>query len=66
MRLPEENKARFNELAEARRRVNEELDLLVHNIESSEVNDERVRLEAQHLQVRHEGIIRDMLLLLVP
>jgi hypothetical protein len=66
MQIPEYEKARFEELDQQRRRINEELDLLVQRLREGSVTDaDRVRLQVQHLLVRHDGILRDMIDLLV-
>ena len=66
MRVPDEDRARLEDLDDQRRRIYEEFNHVVQLIREGAVRDpERVRMEAQHLHVRHEGIIRDMLDLLV-
>lgn len=61
MRLPEDEVARFEELDEQRRRVMDEFNLLVINMRSGLFGDyERIRMEAQHLHMRHTAIIREM------
>jgi hypothetical protein len=66
MRIPDQDKARFEELDEQRRRINDEFNFIVQNLRAGLVSDpDRVRLEAQHLQVRHEGILREMIDMLV-
>ena len=65
MRVPEEDMAIFEGLDGQRRRINEDFDLLVQRAREGAIRDvDRARLEAQQLQVKHEGIIRDMLDLL--
>jgi hypothetical protein len=65
MRVPEEDMALFEELDAQRRRVNEDFDLLVQRAREGSIrNVDSARLEAQQFQVRHEGIIRDLLGLL--
>lgn len=67
MRVPEESKSRFEELDEQRRRVDDEFNLLTQELRSgSRKSDDRIRIEAQQLHVRHQGIIREMIDLLVP
>jgi hypothetical protein len=66
MRIPAQDRARFEELDEQRRRINDEFNFIVQNLRAGLVSDpDRVRLEAQHLQVRHEGILREMIEMLV-
>jgi hypothetical protein len=56
----------FEDLDSQRRRINEEFDRLVQRIREGSIRDvDRARLEAQQLQVKHEGAMRDMLDLLV-
>jgi hypothetical protein len=65
MRVPDEDMAIFEGLDGQRRRINEDFDLLVQRAREGAIRDaDRARLEAQQLQVKHEGIIRDMLDLL--
>jgi hypothetical protein len=66
MRIPDDMASRFEELDDQRRRINEEFDIMVQRMRSGEVrDDERMRLEAQHLHTRHQGIIREMVDMLV-
>jgi hypothetical protein len=66
MRIPDQDRARFEELDEQRRRINDEFNFMVQNLRAGLVSDpDRVRLEAQHLQVRHDGILREMIDMLV-
>jgi hypothetical protein len=65
MRVPDEDMAIFESLDGQRRRINEDFDLLVQRAREGAIRDaDRARLEAQQLQVKHDGIIRDMLDLL--
>jgi hypothetical protein len=65
MRLPEDDIPRFEELDEQRRRVMDEFNALVINMRSGMTSDyDRLRVEAQHLQTRHAGILREMIDLL--
>ncbi len=67
MRIHDEDKAEFEDLDEQRRRVNDDFALLVQRMrEGSVVRIERLRIEAQQLRVRHEGIMRKMLDLTLP
>jgi hypothetical protein len=66
MRIPDDDRDRFEDLDEQRRRVYEEFNLLVQTMREGSVRDtERVRTEAHHLHIRHQGIIRDMVSLLL-
>ena len=65
MRVPEDDLPRFEQLDEQRRRVMDEFNALVMNMRSGMIGDyDRVRLEVQHLQTRHAGIVREMIDLL--
>ena len=62
MRVHEDDRARFEELDDQRRRVEEEFALIVQRMREGAVDDlDRLRLEVQHLQVRHNGIIQELL-----
>ncbi len=66
MEIPEDDLPRFEDLDEQRRRVVDDFNLLVINMRSGAVSDpERVRMEAQHLHMRHSDIIRQMIDLLL-
>ncbi|HEX5140309.1 MAG TPA: hypothetical protein VFX19_05170 [Dehalococcoidia bacterium] len=66
MRIPDDMTSRFEELDEQRRRINDEFNVIVQRMRSGEVrDDERLRIETQHLDVRHQGIIREMIDMLV-
>jgi hypothetical protein len=66
MEIPEDDLPRFDELDEQRRRVDDDFNLLVMNLRSGMVRDEeRAKMEAQHLHMRHSAIIREMIDLLV-
>lgn len=66
MRIPDDLKSRFEELDDQRRRINEEFDIMVQRMRSGEVrDDERMRLESQHLTTRHTGIMREMIDMLI-
>jgi hypothetical protein len=66
MRIPDDLTSRFEELDDQRRRINEEFDIMVQRMRSGDVrDDERMRLEAQHLTTRHTGIMREMIDMLV-
>jgi hypothetical protein len=66
MRIPDDLTSRFEELDEQRRRIDDEFNVMVQRIRSGDVrDDERLRIEAQHLDVRHQGIIREMIDMLV-
>ena len=65
MRIPEDDLPRFEQLDDQRRRVMDEFNALVMNMRSGMIGDyDRVRLEVQHLQTRHAGIMREMIDLL--
>lgn len=64
--IPGDDRERFEDLDEQRRRVYEEFNLLVQQMREGSIRDtERVRTEAHHLHIRHQGIIRDMVALLI-
>ena len=66
MQIPDYYTARFEELDEQRRRIDDEFNIMVQRMRSGDVrDDERLRMEAQHLHVRHQGIIREMIDMLV-
>jgi hypothetical protein len=66
MEIPEEDLPRFDELDEQRRRVMDDFNLLVINMRGGTVrNTERAKMEAQHLRMRHDAIIREMIDLLL-
>ena len=66
MRIPEDDKPKLEELDEQRRRIYDDFNLLVQQIrEGSVVDKDRLRRQAQHLMVRHEGVIQNMVNLLV-
>ena len=64
--IPDDDRDHFEDLDEQRRRVYEDFNLLVQQMREGSVRDiERVRTEAHHLHIRHQGIIRDMVALLL-
>jgi hypothetical protein len=66
MHIPDDDQARFEQLDDQRRRVYDDFNLLVQRIREGSIgDDERAKLDAQHLQVRHQQIIRSMIDLLV-
>jgi len=66
VRVPEDDKPRLEALDEQRRRVYEDFNFLVQQIREGSIPDEeRAKLDAQHLHVRHQTIIRNMIDLLV-
>jgi hypothetical protein len=66
MRVHESLKERFEELDEQRRRVDDEFNLIVGQMRSGTIRDEdRLRIEVQQLHVKHQGILREMIDLLV-
>jgi hypothetical protein len=66
MQIPDYYTSRFEELDEQRRRIDDEFNIMVQRMRSGDVrDDERLRMEAQHLHVRHQGIIREMIDMLV-
>ena len=66
MRIPEDDKPRLEELDEQRRRIYDDFNLLVQQIREGSVADtDRLRRQAQHLMVRHEGVIQNMVDLLI-
>jgi hypothetical protein len=66
MEIPEDDLPRFDELDEQRRRIMDDFNLLVINMRGGGVRDpERAKMEAQHLHMRHNAIIREMIDLLL-
>ena len=66
MQILDRDKAHFEELDERRRRIDDEFNGLVQQIRDGSIaDDDRARNQAQFLHVRHEGIIREMIDLLV-
>jgi hypothetical protein len=66
MEISEDDLPRFDELDEQRRRVMDDFNLLVINMRGRMVRDaERAKMEAQHLHMRHNAIIREMIDLLL-
>ena len=66
MEIPEDDLPHFDELDERRRRIVDDFNLLVMNLRTGMVrDDERTKMEAQHLHMRHNAIIREMIDLLV-
>lgn len=66
MEIPEDDLPRFDELDDQRRRVMDDFNLLVINMRGGMVrNADRAKMEAQHLQMRHSAIIREMIDLLL-
>jgi hypothetical protein len=66
MEIPEDDLPHFDELDERRRRIVDDFNLLVMNLRTGMVHDdERAKMEAQHLHMRHNAIIREMIDLLV-
>jgi hypothetical protein len=66
MHIPDPWKQEFEELDEQRRRVDDDFNLMVQQMRSGSVRDEdRIRIEAQQLHVKHQGIIRAMIDMLV-
>jgi len=64
--IPDYYKDRFEELDEQRRRINDEFNNLVQSIRDGSIRDsDRARNQAQFLQVRHDGLIREMIEMLV-
>jgi hypothetical protein len=62
MRVHESLKERFEELDEQRRRVDDDFNFIVQQMRSGEVrDDDRLRIEVQQLQVKHQGILREMI-----
>ncbi len=66
MRIPDDDKPRLEELDDQRRRIYDDFNVMVQQIREGAVPDtDRFRRQAQHLTVRHEGIIQNMVDLLV-
>ena len=67
MRVHESLRERFEELDEQRRRVDDDFNLIVGQMRAGTIRDEdRLRIEVQQLHVKHQGILREMMDLLVP
>ena len=67
MRVHDSLKERFEELDDQRRRVDDDFNFLVQQMRSGSVrDDDRLRIEVQQLHVKHQGILREMIDLLVP
>jgi hypothetical protein len=65
MYIRDEDKTRLEELDEQRRRLMDDFNFLVQQIREGSVRDtDRARRESQHLHVRHEGVIQNMIDLL--
>ena len=66
MIIPDYYKERFEELDEQRRRINDEFNNLVQSIRDGSIRDSSTaRNQAQFLHVRHDGLIREMIDMLV-
>jgi hypothetical protein len=64
--IPDYYKDRFEELDEQRRRIDDDFNLLVQQIREGAIRDySQARNQAQFLHVRHDGLIREMLDMLV-
>jgi hypothetical protein len=62
MRVHESLKERFEELDDQRRRVDDDINFIVQQMRSGAVrDDDRLRIEVQQLQVKHQGILREMI-----
>ena len=65
MIIAERDMDRFQELDEQRRRIEEDFNALVQRIRDGSIRDEDIaKTESQHLHVRHENLIREMIDLL--
>ena len=66
MIVPDYDKERFEELDDQRRRINDEFNNLVQQIRDGSIRDSSsARNQAQFLHVRHDGLIREMIEMLV-
>ena len=66
MIIPDYDRDHFEELDEQRRRINDEFNFLVQQIRDGSISDtSKARNQAQFLNVRHDGLIREMLDMLV-
>ncbi len=66
MRVHEDLKPRFEELDEQRRRVEDDFNFIIQQMRSGDIRDgDRLRIEVQQLHVKHQGILREMVDLLV-
>jgi hypothetical protein len=64
--IPDWDKDRFEQLDEQRRRINDEFNNLVQQIREGSIREpSSARNQAQFLNVRHDGLIREMLDMLV-
>ena len=65
MRIPDRDKAKFEELDEKRRRIDEDWNTLVQQMRDGGVSSlENLRIDTQNLHVRHQHLIWDMIDLL--
>jgi hypothetical protein len=65
MYVRDEDKQRLEELDEQRRRIIDDFNFLVQRIREGSISDtDQARRQAQHLHVRHEGLIQNMIELL--
>ena len=66
MRVHDDLKQRFEELDDQRRRVDDEFNFITQQMRSGSIRDgDRLRIEVQQLHVKHQGILREMIDLLV-
>jgi hypothetical protein len=66
VRIHDDDRDKFEALDDQRRRIDDEFNEIVQQMRSGVVrDDEKLRIEAQHLHVHHQGIIRQMIDLLV-
>jgi hypothetical protein len=64
--IPERDRTKFEELDEKRRRIDEEWNTLIQSMRDGGVSSlENLRIDAQHLHVRHQHLIWDMMDMLV-
>lgn len=66
MRIADRDKAKFEELDEKRRRIDEDWNTLTQSMRDGSVGSlENLRIDTQSLHVRHQHLIWDMIDLLV-
>ena len=66
MRIADRDKAKFEELDEKRRRIDEDWNTLIQSMRDGSIRSlENLRIDSQNLHVRHQHLIWDMIDLLV-
>lgn len=66
MRVHDDLKTRFEELDDQRRRIDDDFNFIIQQMRSGDIRDgDRLRIEVQQLHVKHQGVLREMIDLLV-